>query len=88
MVKNEICLWAASKQNPLFFKICAPKKRTHASNAPVSKIGPDRYILRICYVYVYIKMFESSTKCVKNFLDDSAFMLAHKIKPQEKAAHT
>ena len=88
MVKNEICLWAASKQNTLFFKICAPKKRTHTSNAPVSKIGPDRYILGICYVYVYIKMFESLTKCVKIFLNDSVFVLAHKIKPQEKAAHT
>ena len=71
MVKYEISLWGASKQNALFFKICAPKKRRHASNAPVSKIGSDRYILRICYVYVYITMFEFLTKCVKKFFNDS-----------------
>ena len=32
-------------------------------------------------------MFGFLAKCVKNFLDDSVFMLAHKIKSQEKAAH-
>ena len=73
---------------PFCFKICATKKRVRASNAPVSKIGSDRYILRICYVYVYIAMFKSLTKCVKNFLTDSVFMLALKIKSLEKAAQT
>ena len=57
------------------------------SNAPVSKVALT-YMLRICYVYVYITMFESLTKCVKNLLNDSVFMLAHKIKSKEKAAHT
>ena len=71
-----------------FFKKYAPKKRTHASNALVSKIGSNRHILRLCYVYVYITKFESLTKCVTNFLNDSVFMLAHKIKSQEKAAQT
>ena len=88
MVKNEICLLGASQQNTLFFKKCAPKKRTHASNALVSKIGSNRHILCLCYVYVYITKFESLTKCVTNFLNDSVFMLAHKIKSQEKAAQT
>ena len=65
MVKNEICLWAASKQNPLFFKICVPKKRTHASNAPVSKIGPDRYMLCICVyqnVWIFDKMCQKFSR--------------------------
>ena len=73
---------------PFCFKICSTKKRVHASNVPVSKIGSDRYIFRICYVYVYIAMFESLTKCVKNLLNDSVFMLALKIKSLEKAAQT
>ena len=33
-------------------------------------------------------MFKSLTKCVKNFLTDSVFMLALKIKSLEKAAET
>ena len=87
MVKNEICLWGASKQNTLLNKILAPKKRTHASNAPVSKVAlTDIYY--VCYVYVYITMFGSLTRFVKNFLNGSIFMLAHKIKSPEKAAHT
>ena len=33
-------------------------------------------------------MFESLAKCAKNFLNDSVFMLAHKIKSKEKAIQT
>ena len=68
-----------ANKKTFFFNMC-PKKRTHAFNAPASKIGSDKYILRTCYVYVYITVFESLTKCIKNFPNDSVFMLAQKMK--------
>ena len=57
MVKNEICLWGASKQNILFFKICAPKKRTCVTNAPASKVN----LTDIYYVYV---MYMCISQCL------------------------
>ena len=71
---------------PFFQNVC-PQKTHPCHQCSSVKSDPDRYILRICYVYVYITMFGFLAKCVKNFLDDSVFMLAHKIKSQEKAAH-
>ena len=71
--------WVQANKKTLFFNMCL-KKRTQAPNAPASKIGSDKYILRTCYVYVYITVFESLTKCIKNFPNDSVFMLAQKMK--------
>ena len=39
MVKNDICLGGASKQNAVFFRKCALKS---APMPPMSRIGPDR----------------------------------------------